>query len=105
MKHAEQLMDRILFLEGMPNMQRLFPVRVGETVPEQLALDLQVEHEAIARLNNGIALAVELRDNASRHLLEGILVAEEEHTDWLETQLETIRQIGVEHYLAQQVNA
>ena len=105
MKHAEQLMDRILFLEGMPNMQRLFPVRVGETVPEQLVLDLQVEHEAIARLNNGIALAVELRDNASRHLLEGILVAEEEHTDWLETQLETIRQIGVEHYLAQQVNS
>ena len=105
MKHAEQLMDRILFLEGMPNMQRLFPVRVGETVPEQLTLDLQVEHEAIARLNNGIALAVELRDHASRHLLEGILVAEEEHTDWLETQLETIRQIGVEHYLAQQVNA
>ena len=104
MKHAEQLMDRILFLEGMPNMQRLFPVRVGETVPEQLALDLQVEHEAIARLNKGIALAVELRDNASRQLLEGILVAEEEHTDWLETQLETIRQIGVEHYLAQQMH-
>ena len=105
MRHAEALIERILFLEGIPNMQRLFPVKVGETVPEQFSLDLAVEHEAVRRLNAGIAACVGAGDNATRHLLETILVSEEEHADWLETQLETIRQIGVEHYLAQQLHA
>jgi bacterioferritin len=103
MKHAERIIERILYFDGTPNMQRLFPVRVGESVAEQLELDLGVEHEAVPRLNRGIALCVEVGDNGTRELLEEILVAEEEHVDWLETQLETIRQIGIEHYLAQQL--
>ena len=103
MKHAERIIERILYFEGTPNMQRLFPVRVGETVQEQLQLDLAVEYEAIPRLNRGIALCVEVGDNGTREMLAEILVSEEEHVDWLETQLETIRQIGVEHYLAQQL--
>ena len=104
MKHAEQITDRILYFEGIPNFQRYNPLRIGETVPEQFQADLQVEHDAVERLNRGIAKAVELGDNGTRELLEGILVAEEEHVDWLETQLETIRQIGAENYLAQQLH-
>jgi bacterioferritin len=104
MKHAEILIDRILFLEGVPNMQRLFPVRVGETVHEQFEVDLAVEHQAVARLNAGIAACVTVGDNASRALLERILVAEEDHADWLETQLEAMRQVGEQNYLAQQLH-
>jgi bacterioferritin len=104
MKHAERLTDRILFLEGVPNFQRYYPLRIGETVPEQLESDLQLEYTAIDRLNAGIAVAVELGDNGTRELLEGLLVSEEEHADWLETQLETIRQIGTELYLSQQMH-
>jgi bacterioferritin len=104
MKHADQIIDRILFLEGIPNMQRLNPVRVGETVPEQFDLDLQLEYTAIKRLNDGIASCVAAGDNASRHLLEEILVSEEEHADWLEAQIELIRQVGEQNYLAQQLH-
>jgi len=104
MKHAEQVTDRVLFFDGVPNYQRYFPLRIGETVPEQFEADLQLEMEAVERLNRGIAKAVELGDNGTRDLLERILVSEEEHIDWLETQLETIRQIGVENYLAQQLH-
>ena len=104
MKHAERLIERILFLEGVPNMQRLFPVKVGETVPEQLRLDLDVEYTSIKRLNDGIAVSVEVGDNASRVLLESILVGEEDHADWLETQLEAMRQLGEQNYLAQQLH-
>ena len=104
MKHADVLIDRILFLEGIPNMQRLNPVRVGETVAEQFAVDLQLEYAAIKRLNDGIAACVVATDNASRHLLEEILVSEEEHADWLEAQIELIRQVGEQNYLAQQIN-
>jgi bacterioferritin len=104
MKHAERLVERILFLEGVPNMQRLYPVKVGETVPEQLRLDLEVEYTSIKRLNDGIAVAVEVGDNASRVLLETILVGEEDHADWLETQLEAMRQLGEQSYLAQQLH-
>jgi bacterioferritin len=104
MKHAERLIERILFLEGVPNMQRLYPVKVGETVPEQLRLDLEVEYTSIKRLNDGIAVAVEVGDNASRVLLETILVGEEDHADWLETQLEAMRQLGEQSYLAQQLH-
>jgi bacterioferritin len=105
MKHAETLVERILYLEGVPNLQRLGTLRIGETVPEQLQSDLNVEHAALERLNDGIALCVAKGDNGSRELLESILTDEEEHVDWIETQLETIRQIGVEHYLAQQLHA
>ncbi len=103
MKHADQVIDRILFLDGVPNMQRMHKVRVGETVPEQLDLDLKLEMEAIPRLNESIALAVKLGDNGTRDLLEEILTSEEEHVDWLEAQLELIRTVGVENYLAQQI--
>ncbi len=104
MKHAEKVTDRILFLEGMPNFQRLSPRRSGATVPEPLESDLELEYKAIERLNAGIAKAVEVGDNGTRELLAEILVGEEEHADWLETQLETIRQIGLENFLAQQLH-
>jgi bacterioferritin len=100
MKHAEVLIERILYLDGVPNMQRYFPVIVGEDVKEQLEKDLDLEHVAIERLNRGIAQCVAVGDNGSRELLEGILVSEEEHTDWLETQLETIRQVGEQLWLS-----
>ncbi|MEX2628061.1 MAG: bacterioferritin [Ilumatobacteraceae bacterium] len=105
MRHAERVTDRILFLEGVPNYQRYFPLHIGETVPEQLQSDLDVEYAAIERLNRGVARATELGDTGSRELLAEILVGEEEHADWLETQLESIRQIGLEHYLAQQLHS
>jgi bacterioferritin len=104
MKDADKLIERILYLEGVPNLQRLGTVMVGESVPEQLALDLEVERAAIDRLNAGIAACVAEGDNGSRDLLEDILEGEEDHADWLETQLELIRQIGEAHYLAQQVH-
>jgi bacterioferritin len=104
MKHADEVIERILFLEGVPNMQRLGKVRVGESVPEQLDLDLKLEMEAIPRLNKAIELAVETGDNGTRELLEGILTSEEEHVDWLEAQLDLIKTVGVENYLAQQIH-
>ena len=100
MKHAEQVTDRILYFDGMPNYQRYFPLKIGETVPEMFEADLALEYAAVERLNRGIALATEVGDNGSRELLESILVSEEEHIDWLETQLESIRQVGLENYLA-----
>ena len=104
MRHVERLTDRILYLDGLPNYQRLFSVRVGETVREQFELDLQTEREAIKRLNDGIAACVGVGDNGSRELLARILVDEEEHADWLETQLEAIGQIGIENYLTEQLH-
>jgi bacterioferritin len=104
MKHVESLTDRILYLEGVPNYQRLFSVRVGETVAEQFELDLQTERDSIKRLNDGIAACVGVGDNGTRELLAHLLVDEEEHADWLETQLEAIRQIGVENYLTEQLH-
>ncbi len=104
MKHAERVTDRIIYLDGFPNYQRYFPLRIGETVPEQFESDLALEAEAIDRLNRGIELAVAKSDNGTRELLADILVGEEEHADWIETQLETIRQIGLENYLAQQLH-
>jgi bacterioferritin len=103
MKHAEELIERILFLEGVPNMQRLGKVKVGETVPEQLKLDHALELEAVAKLNKAIALATETGDNGSRDLFEDMLESEEDHVNWLEAQLELIRQVGEENYLAQQM--
>jgi bacterioferritin len=105
MRDAETLIDRILYLDGVPNLQRLGSVRVGESVPEKLRLALDPETEAIARLNRGIALCTELGDHGSREVAEGILAGEEEHADWLETQLELIRQVGEANYLAQQIGS
>lgn len=103
MKHADKLIERILFLEGVPNVQRLNKVNVGETVREQFELDLKLELDAVSRFNTGIALARDLGDNASRELLERMLVSEEEHTDWLETQLGLIKTLGEQMYCAQQL--
>lgn len=103
MKHADQLISRILFLEGVPNLQKLNKLRVGETVKEQLESDLQLEYAAIGYLNQGIATARTIGDNATEDLFTRILVSEEEHTDWLETQLELIRQVGEQNYLTQQI--
>jgi len=103
MKDADLLIDRILYVEGTPNLQRLGPLRVGETAAEKLGLALEVEREAVERLNRGSELCVRLGDNGSRQLLDGIIRGEEEHADWLESQLELIRQIGEANYLAQQL--
>lgn len=104
MKDADILIDRILYLDGMPNLQRLGTIRIGETPPEKLQLALDVEREAIERLNRGIETCVAQGDNGTRELLRGILSGEEEHADWLETQLELIAKIGEQLYLAQQVH-
>src|SRR5690242_1837400 len=103
MKHADQVISRILFLEGVPNLQRYHKLRVGETVKEQLECDLQLEYAAITFLNQGIVAARNANDNATEDLMTKILVSEEEHTDWIETQLELIRQVGEQNYLSQQI--
>lgn len=104
MKDADELIERILYLEGHPNVQRLGTIRTGETAPEKLHLALDLEREAIDRLNRGIGATVEQADNGTRELLEGILKGEEDHADWLETQLVLIAQLGESHYLAQQIH-
>lgn len=103
MKHAEEVIERILFLEGIPNVQRLGKINLGENVPEMLKLDYQLELDALPRLNKGIEVCRELGDNNSRHLLEEILEDEEEHVDWIEAQLSLIEQVGAQNYLAQQI--
>jgi bacterioferritin len=103
MKDADHLITRILYLEGIPNLQRLGAVRVGETPMEKISLGLDGEREAIARLNAGIAKCFEFGDNGSRELLESILKGEESSADWLETQLGLIESLGAELYLAQQL--
>jgi bacterioferritin len=103
MKHADEVITRILFLEGVPNLQRLGRLKIGETVPEQFEADLALEYDAIGKLNGWIATARQAGDNGTEDLLSRILVGEEAHTDWLETQVETIKQIGVANYLAQQL--
>ncbi|MAE72288.1 MAG: bacterioferritin [Gemmatimonadetes bacterium] len=103
MKHAEEVIERILYLDGMPNVQKLGKINIGQTVPEQLASDLAVEQDAVARLNAGIKACRETGDNGTRELLEEILTKEEEHIDWLESQLVLIEQVGLENYLAQQI--
>ena len=103
MKHADEVISRILFLEGVPNLQRLNKLKVGETVKEQFECDLQLEYSAIKFLNDGIEAARKAGDNGTEDLMTRILVGEEVHTDWLESQLELIKQIGEPNYLAQQL--
>ena len=105
MKHADELIERILYLDGLPNVQRYGKVNVGQTVKEQFQLDLNVEKEAITRLNAGIELCRSVGDNGTREMLEEILVGEEEHADWLETQLTLLAQLGDATYLAEQLKA
>jgi len=104
MQHADEVIQRILFLDGVPNMQRLFPVKVGEEPVEMHKLDLELEKEAASRLNRGIALAVAKGDNGTRALFEKILKNEEDAIDWLETHLGLVEQLGRERYLAQQMH-
>ncbi|MGH2354542.1 MAG: bacterioferritin [Chloroflexota bacterium] len=103
MRDADELIDHILYLEGVPNMQRLGQVRVGENVQECLELDLQTERDAVQFLVGAIAHCAQVGDYTTRSKFEEMIRDEEEHVDWFETQLETIRQVGVERYLAQQI--
>jgi len=104
MQHAEKLMERILYLDGTPNMSDYFKINIGPNVKTQIENDLQVEYIAVKRLNKGVEICVEKGDNGSRDLLEGILTDEEEHIDWLEAQLHAISEMGIENYLAQQLH-
>ncbi|MEJ5202096.1 MAG: bacterioferritin [Anaerolineales bacterium] len=103
MKHAEKLIARILFLEGIPIVSKLNEIHIGAEVPAQLQNDLDAELGAVKMYNEGIRLCMEIGDGGSRELLEDILEDEEEHTDLLEAQLDQIKQMGLAHYLAQQV--
>jgi len=103
MRHAEMLLERILYLDATPNMNASFKITIGKTVPEQIKNDLQLEYEAVKRLNEGIRTCEAAGDNGSRELLKQILVDEEGHIDWLEGQLTAIAQMGVQNYLSQQL--
>ncbi len=103
MKDADEIIERVLYLEGLPNLQRLGKVNVGENVPEMLKLDLEVERHAIGVLNRGIEQARKAGDNGTAELLEDILEGEEEHANWIETQQTAIQQVGVAAYLAEQL--
>lgn len=103
MKHADALIDRILFLEGIPNIARYDVIRVGTDVPEQFQNDLRLETGGVKAYNEAIQLCGEVKDAGTREILEGILVESEEHVDWLETQLNVIEEIGLQNYLSEQL--
>jgi bacterioferritin len=103
MKHADQIVERILFLEGVPNVQAYDKIQVGSNVKQQLENDLGLEQAALTVLRPGIRTCLDARDDATRELLEHIVVDEEQHIDWIETQFHQIREVGYENYLAQQI--
>ena len=103
MKHADRLVERVLFLDGLPNLQRLGKLAIGQTVIEILKNDLALEMQAIPFLNDSLKLCRDLGDNGTEDLLRHILVSEEEHVDWLEAQLELVAQVGEQNYLSQQI--
>ncbi len=105
MKHAEKLIGRILFLEGQPTVSRLSPIRIGKDVPEQLQNDCAAEVSAIKDYNADIRLAAELGDNGTVELFKSLLKDEEDHLDWIETQLTQIEQLGLQNYLAEQTKS
>lgn len=104
MQHAEILMERILYLDGSPNITDYFKINIGQNLKQQLQNDLDLEYAAVKRLNEGIKLCVQVGDNGSRELLEKILTDEEHHIDWLEAQLHAIGEMGYENYLAQHLH-
>ena len=104
MQHAEILMERILLLDGAPNITDYFKINIGQTLKQQLENDLQLEYTAVKRLNDGIKASVAAGDNGSRELMEKILLDEEHHIDWLEGQLHAIKEMTYENYLAQQLH-
>ncbi len=103
MQHAEALLHRMLYLDGTPNMARLFDLHIGQNVKQMFENDLELEYKAVPRLNKAINAAVEAGDNGSRDLFESILKDEEHHVDFLEAQLHMIQEMGYENYLAQQI--
>lgn len=103
MKHADALIERVLYLDGLPNVQRIAKVNIGESPEECLRLDLELEYDALPRLREGIELCNREGDHGSRLLLEQILASEEEHVDWLEAQRDLIAQVGLQGYLAEQI--
>jgi bacterioferritin len=104
MKHAEACMERILYLEGTPNMSDYFKINIGRDVQQQMKFDLELEYDAVKRLNEGIKTATDLGDNGTRDLLVGILKEEEDHVDWIEAQLQNMQDVGMQNYLAQQMD-
>ena len=105
MKHAEKLIDRIIFLEGVPEIARYDVIKVGMDVKEQLENDLALETKGVNAYNDAMTLATQLKDNGSRELMATILVDSEEHVDWLEAQLHLIKTVGLENYLAEQISS
>ena len=103
MQHAEKLIERILYLDGSPNMSDYFKINIGQTVEQQYKNDVQLEYDAVKRLNDGIQLCIVQNDGGSRELAEKILSDEEHHIDWLEAQLHAIDEMGYQNYLAQQL--
>jgi bacterioferritin len=103
MKHADRLIERVLFLEGVPNITAYDKILIGATVKQQLENDLGLEQAALTVLKPGIKTCLDAHDDASRELLEHIVVDEEHHIDWIETQLHQIKEVGTENYLAQQI--
>ncbi|MEX5213084.1 MAG: bacterioferritin [Nitrospiraceae bacterium] len=103
MKDAEELIEHILYLEGVPNVQRLNTVNVGEGVPEQFKLDLKAEQDMLKLLSEGVVHCAKVGDFTTRHMLEDMAKDVDAHIDWIETQMETIKQIGLENYLAEQI--
>lgn len=104
MKHADELIKRILFLEGLPNLQKLERIKIGQNVEEIIKLDLEVEHDAIPLLKKSIELCEQEQDYVSRELFVEILESEEEHVDWLETQQSLIESVGLENYMQSQIS-